>query len=189
MHMFRTIGAALLAVASAMGPITAGADEPGGGIVSEVKAGVLQHDLRLIAADSEAGQAVNAEVLFRSPRILDAIWSPRPHLGASVSLEGETDQIYAGVTWTFRPFEEGALAPVWLSAFGGGALHNGRTDTTDRDRNSLGSRVLFRFGGEVGADVTDRISVSAYFAHISNAFLADRNEGLDQAGVRLGWRF
>ena len=189
MKVFRIVAAALLAGVCGIAPITAGADEPGGGIVSEIKAGVLQHDLRLIAADSEAGQAVNAEVLFRSPRILDAIWSPRPHLGASVSLDGDTDQVYGGMTWTFRPFGEGALAPVWLSAFGGGAVHNGRLDTTDSGRNSLGSRVLFRFGGEVGADLTERVSVSAYFAHISNAFLADRNEGLDQAGVRLGWRF
>lgn len=165
------------------------ADTDRGGILSEVKLGVLQHDIEFLPVSREDGQAVNGEVLFDSPGFLDSLWSPRPHLGASVSVEGETDQIYAGLTWTFRPLEDGAFAPLWFSVFGGGALHDGETDTRHPDRKSLGFPALFRFGGEIGWDVTRRMSVSIYYSHISNAFIANPNEGLEQAGMRLGWRF
>lgn len=184
--MFRATVAAALALAATA---AAAQDRPAGGIVSEVKAGILAHDVPLLTFHAEPGMAINAEVLFRSPEILDVIWSPRPHLGTTISVEGETDQVYAGLTWTFQPFDRGRLAPVRISTFGGGALHDGQTDTPTPDEKSLGSPVLFRFGAEIGYDINERLSVSAFYAHISNAFLADRNEGLDNAGVRIGWRF
>lgn len=186
MFPFRASTVALLALLS---PTAWAEDRPRGELVSEIKLGVLQHDIRLIAAASEPGQAINGEILFRSPDFLRPVWSPRPHLGATVSLDGETDQVYAGLTWTFSPFDGGTFAPVWLSAFGGGAVHDGQRETNSPDENSLGSPVLFRFGAEIGIDISDRASISAYFAHVSNAFLVDRNEGLDQAGLRVGWRF
>lgn len=181
--------ARVLAAVLAVTATGAAADEGRGGIVSEVKIGVLQHDVEFLPVSREPGQALNAEILFDSPGFLEPIWSPRPHFGASVSLEGETDQLYAGLTWTFRPFDDGGLAPLWLSAFGGGAVHDGEEEAIDPDRKALGSPALFRFGGEVGWDVTDRVSVSVHYSHVSNAYLADLNEGLDQAGIRLGWRF
>lgn len=192
------IRACILAAALALTATGAAADpadpaDPdhsgGGGILSEVKLGILQHDIEFLPVSREDGQAVNAEILFGSPGFLDAIWSPRPHLGASVSLQGRTDHIYAGLTWTFRPIDEGAFAPLWLSAFGGGALHDGESDTRNPVRKSLGSPALFRLGGEIGWDVTRRMNVSIYYSHISNAFIANPNEGLEQAGLRLGWRF
>lgn len=188
------IRACILAAALALTATGAAADEldpadpSGGGILSEVKLGILQHDLEFLPVSREDGQAVNAEILFDSPRFLDVIWSPRPHLGGSVAFEGRTDQVYAGLTWTFRPFE-GRLAPLWFSAFGGGALHDGESRTVSPRRKSLGSPVLFRFGGEIGWDVTEHVNVSIHYSHISNAYIANPNEGLEQAGLRLGWRF
>lgn len=186
MIVFRTTLAAVLALAASA---AAAQDVRDDGLVSEVRAGVLAHDVPLLTFRAEPGLAANAEILFRSPRLLDVIWSPRPHLGTTVSVEGETDQIYAGLTWTFRPVDRGRFAPVWFSAFGGGAVHDGQTDTITPDEKSLGSPVLFRFGAEIGYDIDEHLSISAFYAHVSNAFIADRNEGLDNAGVRIGWRF
>lgn len=68
-------------------------------------------------------------------------------------------------------------------------MHNGELRSLDPEEKSLGSRVLFRLGAEIGVDVTERINVSVVYDHASNANLADANEGLNNAGVRVGWRF
>ncbi len=155
------------------------------GIVSEVKLGVLAHDLRIVAADPvESGVDINGEVLFTSPAFLEPLWAPRPHIGAQVNTSGGTSQIYAGFTWTFDLTDR-----LWLGLAGGGAVHNGEALGFDADRKTLGSNVLFRLSAELGVDLTERLNVSIYYDHISNAFIARENPGLDNLGMRIGWRF
>lgn len=159
--------------------------EPLGGLVSEVRGGLLAHDLRLIAADPvEKGVDVNAEILFVSPGFLEPVFSPRPHLGVQVNTRGDTSQIYAGVTWTLDLTDQ-----LWLGLSGGGTLHNGETLDINGDRKALGSRALFRLAAELGVNVTEQLSLSLYFDHESNAFLAPRNPGIDNVGLRAGWKF
>jgi len=159
--------------------------EPLGGFVSELKLGVSAHDLRFIAADPvEDGVDINGEVLFVSPRFLEPLFAPRPHLGLQVNTQGGTSQVYAGVTWTFDLTDE-----LWLGLSGGGAIHNGEALDFNSDRKALGSNVLFRLSAELGFDVTENFNLSVYFDHESNAFLAPINPGLDNIGMRAGWRF
>ncbi len=154
-------------------------------IFSEVKLGILAHDLRFIAASPvEEGIDINAELLFVSPDFFEPIWSPRPHIGVQINADGRTSQVYAGLTWTFDLTEQ-----VWLGASVGGAFHNGETTNVGLSRKALGSDVLFRLSAEIGVDITEKFSISLYLDHESNAFLADRNPGLDNAGVRFGWKF
>jgi hypothetical protein len=56
-------------------------------------------------------------------------------------------------------------------------------------KKSLGSRVLLRIPLEIGYSMTDHYEISILFDHISNAYLADPNEGLDTLGLRFGYRF
>ncbi len=159
--------------------------EPASDIVSEIKLGVLAHDLRIVAADPvEGGVDINAEVLFVSPKLLAPIFSPRPHLGVQVNTRGDTSQVYAGVTWTFNLTDR-----VWLGLAGGGTLHNGETLDQTADQKALGSQVLFRLSAELGVDVTERFNLSVYFDHESNAFLSSLNPGIDNLGMRAGFRF
>jgi len=159
--------------------------DPAAGIVSEVKFGILAHDLRFIAADPvESGADINGEILFVSPGFLEPVFSPRPHLGVQVNTDGGTSQVYAGVTWTIDLTDR-----LWLGLSGGGTLHNGETLDQDADRKALGSSVLFRLAAELGVDVTENLSLSLYFDHESNAFLAPLNPGIDNVGMRAGWRF
>ena len=177
----RTLATLILIPFLAVAP--ARADDTG--IVSEVKVGVLYHDLRFIAASPvEEGVDVNGEILFASPSFFEPIWSPRPHLGVQVNTRGRTSQVYAGLTWTFYLVDR-----FWIGAGVGGALHNGETNRVGLSRKALGSDVLFRLSAEAGVDVTQNLSVSLYYDHESNAYLADRNPGLDNVGVRLGWKF
>lgn len=156
-----------------------------GDLGSEVKFGVSYHDFRFIAADPiEDGLDVNTEILFPSPEFLAPVLGPRPHIGAQINTAGKTSQIYAGLTWTFY-LTDG----IWFAASAGGAYHSGEVDLSGLSRKALGSPALFRLAAEVGVDLTDRLNASIYYDHESNAFLADRNPGLDNAGIRLGYRF
>lgn len=161
------------------------AAEPGDNLISEVRGGLLAHDLDFIATDTvEKGVDVNAELLFVSPGFLEPVFSPRPHLGVQINTRGDTSQVYAGVTWTFDLTDS-----LWLGLSGGGTVHNGETLDLNGDRKALGSRALFRLAAELGVNVTEHVSVSVYFDHESNAFLAERNPGIDNVGARVGWRF
>lgn len=165
------------------------------GVISEVKVGGLAHDIGFLGSNIEPGPDLMAEIVFVAPdlyrgssEILDRLLEPTPHLGVQVNLEGATSQLYAGLTWTAYPFE-GFGVPLWIAGHAGGTVHDGELRSVEPDEKSLGSRVLFRLAAEVGYDVTENIRVSIYYDHESNAGLAEENQGLNNAGLRLGWRF
>lgn len=179
--MRHAIRIAVLSLAAASSP----AASESAGPISEVKFGVLAHDVRIVAADTfESGIDINGEVLFVSPAFLAPVWKPRPHLGVQGNTSGDTSQVYAGLTWTFD-----IAKPVWLGLSVGGALHNGETSRTGLNRKAFGSSALFRLSAELGVDMGDHLNLSLYFDHESNAFLADRNPGIDNVGARIGWKF
>lgn len=162
----------------------------GWGAISEVRLGVLNHDEGPFSRNKEDGNPnINAEVLFVSPDLLDVIWSPRPHVGASINTGGDTSQIYAGLSWEWF---------LWGDIFAGfslgGAVHDGETtlgptDPEKTKRKELGCSVLFRESVEVGWMITDHHAISFILDHISNARLCDENEGLENMGLRYGYRF
>ena len=65
----------------------------------------------------------------------------------------------------------------------------GDLNPTSPDHKALGSRVLFHIPLEAGIDLDPHYRVSIYFEHVSNAYLTSPNEGLDNLGLRLGYRF
>ena len=161
--------------------------------VDELRVGVVAQGAGPVAPSKEQGVGINLEALFRSPDFLAVVGSPRPHIGASIAADSEaTSQIYAGLEW------RAILANRFiLAAAAGGAVHNGETARFDpildasRRTNTqfLGCRALFRVGLDAGVRVTERLSLLAHWDHISNAGLCDENEGLDNAGLRLGLTF
>jgi len=181
----RVMAAGLIALLSPAGAAAQGI----GGVLSEAKGGVLAHDVAFLDDGDEEGVDVNAELLFRGVEVRDYVVDVRPHLGASVSTAGDTSQLYAGLTWRVRPigWRTWAALATWA------AIHDGETGEltgrAGRRSAELGSRVLFRVALELGYDVTDRLTISAIWAHASNANLADQNAGLNNAGLRVGWWF
>jgi lipid A 3-O-deacylase len=180
--------AALLAAAAAAAALlasSAGATT----LVDEVRAGVFYHDAGIFGSRKEEGADLNLELRFVSPEFLAAIWSPRPHLGVHGSLAGDTSQLYFGLTWSFMLWRTGGADGLFLDASLGGAAHNGELDPVRADRKALGSRVLFRESLELGYRFGEVHSISVMLDHVSNANLADHNEGLDNLGVRYGLKF
>jgi hypothetical protein len=62
-------------------------------------------------------------------------------------------------------------------------------ESDDSNKKQLGSRVLFRIPIEFGLTLQERHRISILFDHMSNAYLANPNEGMDTIGVRYGFQF
>ena len=108
----------------------------------------------------------------------------RPALGVSINTSGDTSKAYLDARWRYD-FENDIFVGIGVGA----AVHNGETRLVRADKKALGSRVLFHIPLEAGYRFDAHTSVSLYFDHVSNAYLADANEGMDTLGVRVGYRF
>jgi lipid A 3-O-deacylase len=160
-------------------------------IFSEFRLGGFAHN---IDGSSETGSFdINGEILFNKPLTSSDPWIdallPRPHVGATVNLDGKTSAAYAGLTWTFdvtdRLFVEGSF---------GASINNGITGPASarhvlEDRARVGCSLLFRESASIGFNITDSMSIMGTIEHHSNADLCDANGGLTNFGLRFGYKF
>jgi lipid A 3-O-deacylase len=150
----------------------------------EFRGGVLAHDVPGLWSGFrlERGVDINAELLGPGVGFLGG--ALRPAIGTSINTNGDTSKAYLDARWEFD-----TPSRIFFALGIGAAIHDGKLDPTDPDRKALGSRVLFHIPFEIGVRLDDRQSISVFFEHTSNAWLADHNEGLDNIGVRYGYRF
>jgi lipid A 3-O-deacylase len=181
------------AVILALIPTAAGAAD--GTLVDELRFGVYQHDASVFGHQKETGADIGAELLFASPQFLKPVYAPRPVVGFLANTAGETNQVYMGLTWTWD-FVRDVLRPgdgFYVEGTLGGGWNDGKTnvrDPAEQDKHkSLGSHFLFREDVDLGYRVSPAWSVAISYNHISNADLASRNEGLNDIGLRVGYRF
>jgi hypothetical protein len=139
----------------------------------------------------EDGVFLGGEILFATPfpafrnRFANALFRPRPHVGALASTNGGTSQIYAGLTWDVPVTER-----LFLEATFGGAVHDGETERRPVQTGpELGCPVSFRESIGIGVRLTDNWRVLASVDHSSHAGLCGVNDGLTHAGVSVGYRF
>lgn len=152
----------------------------------ELRGGVLYHDFM----EHESGIDLNAEYLSRwaafdlfIPKTsVQAIF--RPHLGANLNLNGDTSFAYAGYSLTLNLTER-----LFLEGSFGGMVHNGLSDDHSDDTLDLGCNVMFRESIAAGFRLTEHWNVSALVEHASNAGFCNANNGLTNAGVRIGYVF
>jgi lipid A 3-O-deacylase len=183
---------------TAMIALSGAAPAPSQGIVSEIRAGVLAHDLPILGPQREHGADVNTELLFVSPVSENAVsgvapavrWllRPRPQIGITQNFSGYTSQVYLGFDLTAVPAHDLLRSQDrFLVDLGfGGAINNDRTLTSGTKRLRLGSNVLFHPNLQIGYGIDPRYSVALFYEHSSNAHLAKVNEGLNNIGIRLG---
>jgi hypothetical protein len=173
-------------LAAAESPASKGyADRSPLSLIDELRFGVMAHNVE--PSNAEGGADINLEMLFARPAAhydnawLDVILRPRVHLGTNINTAGDTNQLYAGLTWDVK------LTPkVSLELGFGGAAHDGPTGDSGPD--SYGCPLNFRETASVGYALDDRWTVYGTVAHMSNANLCDRNTGLTSVGVRLGYK-
>ena len=197
-----TISAAVFATAVALAGVPAQA-EALGGIISEVKGGLFDHDaLRDNSGKQKESNTVdiNGEILFTPIKfsssdipVLNSIYQPRVHVGFTANTAGYTNAGYAGVTWDFNLGSNFFLAPSFGLTGQDGQLNTKKTPggaVINTGRPALGSVVLFREGADVGYHFEGGHSVSIFFGHMSNAgWFAKENAGMNFLGARYGYRF
>ena len=151
----------------------------------EVRGGLFAHS----PGFRESGSLdINAELL--SPRLgvpIDtrfAFLIPRLQAGAFLNTGAKTSYVYGGFAW-----ELDITSRIFLEPMFGVAYHNGKLDTDDADRVSLGCNPLFHTGLSVGFRATAQWSVVGTWDHISNAGLCGRNVGLNTYGLKVGYSF
>lgn len=172
-----------ISIAAGGSGLTASAqDHP---IFSEFRIGVLAADLEP-GGGSDDGVAISLEALtpYRHAAhhsLIEHLLNPRFHVGAAIHPDGGVNQAYAGLTWDYYLTDS-----VFVETSFGGAVHDGETGNSS---DSYGCTLNFRESLSIGADVTPSISIMATIDHMSNADLCDENQGITNAGVRLGYRW
>lgn len=164
--------------------------------IDEVRLGVLEHDTGLGGGDTkEEGVDVGVELLTSPIDQLSWIGSPRAVFGLQVNSEGYTNMAYAGIL-AQKTFAEGVFSAddaFYIEGTVGVAYHDGAIDVRlrpeDAEWKSHGSYWLIRSGFGAGYRFDERWSLTATFAHISNANLAQPNQGSNDVGLRVGMRF
>ncbi|WP_319407019.1 acyloxyacyl hydrolase [uncultured Desulfosarcina sp.] len=156
------------------------------GPVRAFRVGLAAHDVDgLWSGESrEKGPDLCAEVIFSRPLFHLLSAAAYPNVGASLNTRNDTSKVYGGFLLQWEP-----ASAFFFSTGLGLALHDGRLDTDSADRKSLGSRVLFRIPIEIGYALNRRHRIILVFDHMSNAYLASPNEGMDTLGLVYGYRF
>ena len=149
--------------------------------------GVLAHDSGPFSDHNEDGVDLNLEAQFAP---LNFLGSPRPHLGASINFQGDTSVAYAGLGFRLHETKQWFADGLLGVALHDGPLHKDPVGCQLYSDCGYGTRVLPRFGLEVGYRVSPVASVSVLFDHMSHKWLvAGENEGLDHVGIRYLWAY
>lgn len=174
------------------------------GPVSELRLGIAAHDIRIpgIGPDGrpEKSLALQGEVVFRKPRLLRPLLSPRPYLAGSLNLGGHTSHAGGGLLWRqgfgdrfYGDFAFGAVVHTGALEFPAPttpeAYYRFKADTAQNIE--FGSRVLFREQFTLGMRVDRAWAGGLFCEHLSHGrILSSRaNQGLDTVGLRLTRRF
>ena len=199
--MIRIICAAVAAALALAGPAAAG----------ELFAGAYAHDVSFLGALVGSGSAdrekgADIEVGLRSGRIeaLSLIGAPQAHAFVSINTNNTSDFVATGLSWPVpvggrfyvRPgiglaYTDGKvnLPPVNAPALAPAEIQ--RRLNLYLTRIDFGSRFLFEPELAIGVKLTPRLKTELSWVHISNGeiFHQGKNQGLDDAGVRLVYAF
>lgn len=166
------------------------------GPIDEIWIGVLAHDVSDIGRGKESGTAdLLVELDSKPPSGLRFLGAPRLNAAVSLNSAGRSDLASVGLVWDPRLFSR-----LYGSFDLGLGLTNGLISPRSgsqgaedfRHRLLLGSSVLFREAVGVQWRFNDRWALGASYVHASNASLlgAHRyNEGINDVGLKLGYRF
>lgn len=130
---------------------------------------------------------VSFSALFASPD-LDAfrwIGSPRPEIGATLSLAGRENLVHANLNWQFGIFD----SPLYLELGLGGALTDGQLTGAVAPARNFGCALNFYESAGIGAHLSENITATLRYEHISNLGLCTPNQGLSNIGLMVGFKF
>jgi lipid A 3-O-deacylase len=148
-------------------------------------------------SDKESGLDLQAQVNFTAPGFFKYALSPQPYLIATLNTNGDTSYAGFGFQWDFRFLDKWHFDPAV-----GYVIHNGYTNEpyTRADPRYqayidshllLGSKDLFRLALAVSREFGDNVEGQLSFEHLSHGYIIGdgRNQGLDNAGLRLIYKY
>lgn len=168
--------------------------------LDSVHLGVMAHNVCIQNCDSagrEDGPNIELQASWDSPEFLGFLFSPRPYALASVNVAGDTSFFGGGLEWRW------AFADGWSLDPGlGYVVHDGATELPypagtpeaaafTEENVLLGSEDLWRLSIGVTRDLPGPWEAQFMVLHVSHGQIlgSGRNQGLDQVGVRLGYKF
>ena len=187
--------------------------------VTEVRAGIGAHDLRVLSDQTvkEDSGVINGEIIFEEPEFLKWALSPQPYIGGQLNLGGGTSYGGAGLLWRqnfgkkfYGDFSFGVVihdgtleadlptidfndfesVEAFLADPQAQAILNERSF---RRLNTLeyGSRILLREQLTLGYRLDEKWALEGYFEHVShgNIWTDGPNDGSDSAGFRVNRKF
>ena len=158
----------------------------------EVKQGILAHDRGWFGENREGfGPDYNFELMFNSPNIFKKIGSPKPIFGLTQTSTGGSSLYYGGITWDWNMTENWFVTGTTGIAYTDGLkkLPKGQVATGDK-KIQFGSQWLHRGAIELGWNFYGNDTISLMFSHVSHgSMLSDKNHGMDEFGIRYGYRF
>lgn len=152
---------------------------------SEIFVGLYAHDIDTPLNLRGFNEGVDVQLGWRGARLraLSAIGAPSPYVFGAVNTAGDVHYAAAGISWKIG-------RKIYVRPGIGLAIHSAPSFDGPRPQRSLGSRIVFEPELAVGVQLSDRISVEASLVHLSHATLFDgHNPGMDNAGLRLNYRF
>jgi outer membrane immunogenic protein len=155
--------------------------------LDEVRAGVTSSASNELSASGELQALFSPLRPIANPYNSNWAWlfSPRPLIGASISLEGKTSEAYAGLAWNLPIY-----GPYFVELSAGGLVHDQNLNQSYSDRPSpLSTRFLFREAIAIGYEINANWRVLAFLDHASNGDLGYRNEAVNRFGLLLGKKF
>ena len=153
--------------------------------IDSVRLGVMKHNICVADcknADKEDGPVIDVQVNFKSPEFLGWAFSPKPYIAIAPNASGDTSFAAVGLEWRWEFVDGWAFVPAFGYAVHDGEVKNAYTNGTPQatqfsdDHVLYGSRDLFRTA----------LGLQREFGQILGS---GRNQGTDQAGVRIGYRF
>ena len=158
----------------------------------EVKQGVLAHDRGWFGKNREGfGPDYNFELMFNDSKFLKFLGSPKPILGLTQTSTGGSSLYYGGITWDKNISKNWFVAGTTGIAYTNGLskLPQGEEPKGDK-KIQFGSKWLHRGAVEIGWNFYGNDTISLMFSHVSHGSMLDnKNQGMDEFGVRYGYRF
>ncbi|HYA01941.1 MAG TPA: acyloxyacyl hydrolase [Syntrophobacteria bacterium] len=154
-------------------------------LISEVWVMGFNSGLPLVSHNrKENSYGLGMELVFSRPEFSLLGGSVRPAVGAEVAMDTKgTSKAFGDLLWEIEK------ANFFFDVGLGGAVHNGNLHGHDPDEKHYGSRVLFYGQTCLGYSYTAHHRLALFFDHMSNAYLARPNNGLNTIGVMFQYRF
>lgn len=151
----------------------------------EVRGGLLSFDTGVFTRHDYWDVVFNGEILAPLGPAARYLGSPRLKLGAHLTPRPDyADLIYAGLNWDIYVSRR-----VYFS-IGFGASYQANSDPlTNGSARRLGCTLNFHEELAVGMDFGKHFTAQLYADHTSNAGSCGHNRGLENAGLRFGYRF